>query len=35
MVDGVPSMLKQGMNKADAEALKKKIEDAGGKVDLK
>jgi len=27
--------LKQGMKKEDAEALKKKIEDAGGKVTLK
>lgn len=35
MVDGVPSMLKQNMNKADAEALKKKVEEAGGKVELK
>ena len=35
LVDGVPSVLKQGMPKADAEALKKKIEDAGGKVNLK
>jgi len=35
MVDGVPSMLKAGMKKEDAEALKKKIEDAGGKVELK
>lgn len=35
MVDNIPSLLKQNMNKADAEALKKKIEDAGGKVDLK
>ncbi len=35
LVDGVPSMLKSGMKKEDAEALKKKIEEAGGKVDLK
>ena len=35
MVDGVPSMLKTGMKKADAEALKKRIEDVGGKVNLK
>lgn len=35
MVDGVPAMVKQGMKKADAEALKKRIEDAGGKVNLK
>lgn len=35
LVDGVPSSLKTGMKKADAEALKKRIEDAGGKVNLK
>ncbi len=35
LVDAAPSMLKEGMKKADAEALKKKIEEAGGKVTLK
>lgn len=35
LVDGVPSSLKTGMKKADAEALKKRIEEAGGKVNLK
>ncbi|MEK7118439.1 MAG: 50S ribosomal protein L7/L12 [Patescibacteria group bacterium] len=35
MVDGAPTMVKQGMKKADAEALKKRIEEAGGKVNLK
>jgi large subunit ribosomal protein L7/L12 len=35
LVDGAPAMLKQGMKKEDADALKKKIEDAGGKVNLK
>ncbi len=35
LVDGAPSMVKQGMKKDEAEALKKKIEDAGGKVNLK
>ena len=35
MVDGVPSMVKTGMKKAEAEALKKRIEDVGGKVNLK
>ncbi len=35
MVDAAPSMLKAGMKKEDAEALKKKIEEAGGKVTLK
>ena len=34
-VDGVPSVLKEGMPKADAEALKKQLEDAGAKVELK
>jgi large subunit ribosomal protein L7/L12 len=35
LVDGAPSILKEGMKKADAEDFKKKIEDAGGKVTLK
>ncbi len=35
LVDAAPSKLKDGMKKEDAEALKKKIEDAGGKVELK
>ena len=35
MVDGVPSVLKAGMKKAEAEALKKRIEEVGGKVNLK
>lgn len=35
LVDAAPSMLKAGMKKEDAEALKKKIEEAGGKVTLK
>ena len=35
MVDGVPSVLKEGMPKADAEALKKTLEDAGAEVELK
>lgn len=35
LVDGAPGMLKSGMKKEDAEALKKKIEEAGGKVTLK
>ncbi len=35
MVEGAPVMLKTGMKKEDAEALKKKIEEAGGKVTLK
>lgn len=35
LVDGAPSMLKEGMKKDEAEALKKSIEEAGGKVNLK
>jgi large subunit ribosomal protein L7/L12 len=35
LVDGVPSMLKTGMKKEDAEELKKKLEAAGAKVTLK
>jgi large subunit ribosomal protein L7/L12 len=35
LVDGVPSTLKEGMKKAEADELKKKIEEAGGKVELK
>ncbi len=35
LVDGAPIMLKEGMKKEEAEALKKQIEDAGGKVELK
>lgn len=35
LVDGAPAMLKAGMKKEEAEELKKKIEEAGGKVTLK
>lgn len=35
MVDGAPAMMKTDMKKEDAEALKKKVEEAGGKVTLK
>ena len=35
LVDGVPSVVKEGLKKAEAEDLKKKIEAAGGKVELK
>ena len=35
LVDAVPSPLKKDMKKEDAEALKKEIEEAGGKVELK
>jgi large subunit ribosomal protein L7/L12 len=35
LVESAPAMLKTGMKKEDADALKKKIEEAGGKVNLK
>jgi len=35
MVDGAPAIMKAGMKKEDAEALKAKVEEAGGKVTLK
>jgi large subunit ribosomal protein L7/L12 len=35
LVDGAPALLKEGMKKEEAEAVKKQIEDAGGKVELK
>lgn len=35
LVDGAPALVKDGMKKEDAENLKKQIEAAGGKVELK
>lgn len=35
MVDGAPKVIKEGAPKAEAEEIKKKIEDAGGKATLK
>src|SRR5438094_591874 len=35
LVDGAPKPLKEGVPKAEAEAIKKKIEEAGGTVELK
>ena len=35
LVDGAPKAVKEGLNKADAEAAKKKLEEAGAKVELK
>ena len=35
MVDAAPAMVKEGMKKEDAEALKAKLEEAGAKVTLK
>lgn len=34
LVDGAPAMLKEGMKKEDADALKAAVEAAGGKVEL-
>ena len=34
-LEGAPKTLKEGVSKEDAEALKKQIEEAGGKVELK
>jgi large subunit ribosomal protein L7/L12 len=34
-VDGAPKIIKEGVPKADAEAMKKKLEEAGAKVNLK
>ena len=35
LVDSAPKPVKEGINKADAEALKKQLEEAGAKVELK
>jgi large subunit ribosomal protein L7/L12 len=35
LVDGAPKMLKEGVSKAEAEDMKKKLEEAGAKVELK
>ncbi|MFA6132195.1 MAG: 50S ribosomal protein L7/L12 [Patescibacteria group bacterium] len=35
LVDGAPKMIKEGVDKAAAEEMKKKIEEAGGKAELK
>ncbi len=35
LVDGAPKPVKEGIAKADAEALKKQLEEAGAKVELK
>ena len=35
LVDGAPKPLKEGVSKADAEALKKQLEEAGAKVEVK
>ncbi len=35
LVEGVPSMIKEGIPKAEADDIKKKLEEAGAKVDIK
>ncbi len=35
LADGAPSVVKQGVSKADAEAAKKALEEAGAKVNIK
>src|SRR5438270_13024951 len=35
LVEGVPSVVKEAVNKADSDAIKKKLEDAGAKVEIK
>ena len=35
LVEGAPSTVKEGVNKADSEAMKKKIEDSGAKAEIK
>ncbi|HIV87111.1 MAG TPA: 50S ribosomal protein L7/L12 [Candidatus Pygmaiobacter gallistercoris] len=35
LVDNAPKTLKEGVSKADAEEMKKKLEDVGAKVELK
>jgi len=35
LVDGAPKPVKEGVNKADAEAAKKKLEEAGAKAEIK
>ena len=35
LVDGAPQPLKQGVSKDEAETIKKQVEEAGGKVDIK
>jgi large subunit ribosomal protein L7/L12 len=35
LVDGAPKLVKEAVSKADAEAAKKKLEDAGAKAEIK
>ena len=35
LVEGVPSVVKEGVSKADADTMKKKLEDAGATAEIK
>ena len=35
LVEGVPALVKEGVSKADVDAIKKKLEEAGAKVEVK
>ena len=35
LVEGVPALVKEGVSKADVDAIKKKLEEAGAKVEIK
>jgi len=35
LVEGVPALVKEGVSKADSDTIKKKLEDAGAKVEVK
>ena len=35
LVDGAPKNVKEGVSKADADTMKKKLEEAGAKIDIK
>jgi len=35
LVEGVPALVKDAVNKADSETMKKKLEEAGAKVEIK
>jgi large subunit ribosomal protein L7/L12 len=35
LVDGAPKTVKEGVSKADADTMKKKLEEAGAKIDIK
>ena len=35
LVEGAPALVKEGVNKADSETMRKKLEEAGAKVEVK